>query len=60
MRPSTAAPRSRESRRCAGIVTGTDRIKRLTGASLDDGDGSLELTWVVVPLVVAACTAGFP
>lgn len=35
---------------------GTDRIERPTGASPDNGDGSLELAWVVVPLVVAAYT----
>ncbi|MEA2272140.1 MAG: hypothetical protein QOI98_848 [Solirubrobacteraceae bacterium] len=40
-----------------GVVIGPDWIERLTGASPDRGDGSLELAWVVVPLVVAAGTA---
>jgi hypothetical protein len=40
-----------------GIIIGPDWIERLTGASPDHGDGSLEMAWVVVPLVVAAGTA---
>jgi hypothetical protein len=41
----------------AGIVVGPDWIERLTGASPDSGDGSLELAWVLVPIVVAALAA---
>lgn len=40
-----------------GIVIGPDWIERLTGESPDNGDGSLELAWVIVPLLVAAGTA---
>jgi hypothetical protein len=39
------------------IVVGSDWIERLTGASPDGGDGSLELAWVVVPIVLAALAA---
>jgi hypothetical protein len=41
----------------AGVVIGPDWIERLTGASPDGGNGSLELAWVVVPVVVAVCAA---
>lgn len=41
----------------AGIVAGPDWIERLTGASPDNGDGSLELAWVLVPIAVAALAA---
>jgi hypothetical protein len=41
----------------AGVVVGPDWIERLTGASPDNGDGSVELAWVVVPVVVAALAA---
>jgi hypothetical protein len=41
----------------AGVVVGPDWIERLTGAAPDGGDGSLELAWVVVPILLAAFAA---
>jgi hypothetical protein len=41
----------------ASIVVGPNWIERLSGASPDGGDGSLELAWIVVPLILAAASA---
>lgn len=40
----------------AGVIVGPDWIERLSGASPDGGDGSLELAWVIVPLVLAGAS----
>jgi hypothetical protein len=40
----------------ASVIVGPDWIERLSGPSPDGGDGSLELAWVIVPLVLAAAS----
>jgi hypothetical protein len=41
----------------AGLVLGPDWIEQLTGAAPDNGDGSLELAWVIVPAAAALLLA---
>jgi hypothetical protein len=38
----------------ASVVVGPDWIERATGASPDNGDGSVEVVWIVAPLLAAA------
>jgi hypothetical protein len=40
----------------ASVIVGADWIEQLSGASPDGGDGSLELAWVIVPLVLAVAS----
>jgi len=40
----------------ASIIVGPDWIEKLSGASPDGGDGTLELAWGIVPLVLAAAS----